>query len=129
MISASVTCARKEDITLDFVPYIHYLVHFWKSSGNIEALIDFGSEVNAITPTYTLKLGLRVQKTDIGAQKIDGSSLAIYRIVVAVFQVKDKPERFRFFRFFRKTILLVDSSLAVILEKPFLFLRRSVCRS
>ena len=33
----------------------------------IWVLIDSGSEVNAMTPAYTKQLGLRVQKTGIGA--------------------------------------------------------------
>lgn len=34
---------------------------------------------------YTLKLGFVIQKTDIGAQKIDNSTLTIYEMVIADF--------------------------------------------
>ena len=40
-----------------------------------------------MTFTYTLKLGFQVQKTDIRAKKIDKSSLATNKIVIAVFQI------------------------------------------
>lgn len=38
-----------------------------------------------MTPAYAKQLGLKVRKTDVGAQKIDGSSLAIYGMVIARF--------------------------------------------
>ena len=44
---------------------IHYLIRFKKKK--VQALIDSGSEVNAMTPAYASKLGLRVYRTDIGA--------------------------------------------------------------
>ena len=88
----------QEVIVLDQVPCIHYLVQFRKNNGaTIQALIDSGSEVNAITPAYAKQLGLQVQKTDVKAQKIDGSSLRTFGIVIAGFQVEDKPGRVRFF--------------------------------
>ena len=43
-----------------------------------------------MTPAYAKKLGLRTQKTDVGAPKIDGSSLDIFEMVIAGFQVLDK---------------------------------------
>ena len=55
--------------------------------------MDLGSKVNAITPAYIAKLGLKVQKTDIGAQKIDGSTLDIFEMVLANFQIEDKLGR------------------------------------
>ena len=50
-----------------------------------------------MTPAYTAQLGLKVQKTNIGAQKIDGSSLKTHGIVIATFQVFDKLSRSWFF--------------------------------
>ena len=49
-----------------------------------------------MTPAYTKQLGL-LQKLDIGAQKINGSSLRTFGIVIADFQVNDKLNRARFF--------------------------------
>ena len=52
---------------------------------NILALLNFESEINAMTPIYTAQLGLKVQKTNVSAQKIDGSLLKTYAIVIAIF--------------------------------------------
>ena len=51
----------------------------------IWALIDLSSEANAITPAYAKQLDLQTQKTDVGAQKIDESSLDTFGIVIAGF--------------------------------------------
>ena len=50
-----------------------------------------------MTPAYAAHLGLKVRMTDIGAQKIDGSLLATYDMVIAAFQVVDKLGCSRFF--------------------------------
>ena len=85
--SALVTSTRKEapEMILDQVSYIHYPVQFRKDKEAIKALINSDSEVNAITPVYTKKLGLWSQKTDVGAQKIVGLLIKTYGIVVAIF--------------------------------------------
>ena len=72
---------------LDCVPCIHYLVQFKKDTAEVRVLIDSGSEVNVMAPAYTKKLGLQVRKTDIDAQKIDGSTLETYGMIIAGFQV------------------------------------------
>ena len=62
-------------------------------------------------------LGLKIRVTDIGAQKINGFSLATYDMVIAAFQVFDKlgcP------RFFQKTFLLADIRIKVVLGMSFL---------
>ena len=62
------TEASKEDkVVLERVPCIHYPLCFQKSTAEVKALIDSGSEVNGITLAYTLKLGLRVCRTNVGA--------------------------------------------------------------
>ena len=43
-----------------------------------------------MTPAYAAHLGLKVRVTNVGVQKIDGSSLAIYGMLIAAFQVVDK---------------------------------------
>ena len=71
---------------LDQVFYICYLVQFRKNkSKDVLALLDSGIEVNVITPASTAQLGLKVQKTNAGAQKIDKSSLETYKIIIAAF--------------------------------------------
>ena len=79
------------EVILDRMPYIHYLVQFWKEKrATIWALIDLGSKVNAKTPAYAKQLGLQVRKTNVEAQKIDGLSLRIFGMVIASFKVEDK---------------------------------------
>ena len=83
---------------LDRVPCICHLVQFRKDKGkDVLALLDSGSEVNAMTPAHAAHLGLKVRVTDVGTQKIDGSSLATYGIVIAAFQVDNKLGCSRFF--------------------------------
>ncbi len=70
--------------TLQCIPYIWYLVQI-QGSPNVKALIDSGSEVNAMTPTYVAELGFTTRKTSVGAQKIDGSPLETYSMASASF--------------------------------------------
>ena len=95
------TAASREALKVrvpDKVPCICYFVQFRKDKGkDVLALLKSESEVNAITPAYTAHLGLKVRVTDLGVQKIDGSLLATYNMVIAAFQVVDKLSRPRFF--------------------------------
>ena len=59
----------------------------------IQALIDFGSDVNTMTLAYTKKLGLQTQKTNIGAQKTDSLLFKTYKMVIAIFLIKNKVVR------------------------------------
>ena len=72
-----------------------------------------------MTPAYAAHLGLKVKVTNVGAQKIDRSSLATYSIVIAIFQVVNK---LGCFWFFQKTFLLANISMQVVLAMPFLTL-------
>ena len=121
----SVIEASKEaqKIILDRVPCIHYPVQFRKDKeATIWALIDSGSKVNVITPAYAKQLGLQVWKTVVGAQKIDGSSLQTFGMVIADFQVEDKLGRSRFFQ---ESFLLGETYMKVILGMPFLALNNA----
>ncbi|MCJ1349596.1 hypothetical protein MMC31_007837, partial [Peltigera leucophlebia] len=51
-----------------------------------QALLNSGSEVNAMNPAHAKKLGFWIRKTDVGAQKIDGSSLDTFGMAIASFQ-------------------------------------------
>ena len=108
---------KKDDVALQRVPCVHYLIRFKKKE--VQALINSGSEVNAMTPANVSRLGLRVDRTDIKAQKIDGSTLKTFEIVLASFQVKDKLGRTRFFQ---ETFLLADINTEIVLGMPFLIL-------
>ena len=83
--------SKEDDVSLQRVPCVHYPIRFQKKE--VQALIDSGSEVNAMSPAYASKLGLKVHHTDVGAQKIDGSTLETFGIVLASFQVEDKLGR------------------------------------
>ena len=114
------TSASKEapEVILDRVPCIYYPVQFQKDKKRIIVwvLIDSDSKINTMTPAYAKQLGLRTQRTDVRAQKIDGLLLATYKIVIAAFQVKDKLGRAQFFQ---ETFLLADTSMEVLLGMPF----------
>ena len=102
------------------VPCIRYPIQFQEDQvGEFRALIDFGNEVNAMTPAISAKLGLSIWPTGIGAQKIDGSALKTYGMVIAGFLIQDKTGKIQFFE---KTFLLADTSIEVVLGMPFLAL-------
>ena len=65
-----------------------------------------------MSPTYAKKLGLKTQKTNVEAQKIDGSALEIFGIVIADFQVEDKGGRLRFFQ---ETFLVTNTIFEMVL--------------
>ena len=112
--------ASSEANTLQRVPCIHYPVQFQgDQAGEVRALIDSGSEVNAMTPAFAARLGLSVRPTGIGAQKIDGSALRTYGMAIAGFSIQDKSGRAQFFE---ETFLLADTSMEVVLGMPFLAL-------
>ena len=125
------TGAREE--ALEFVPCIYYPVQFkGTNETQVQALIDSGSEVNAIHPSFTKQLGLPIRLTDVGAQKIDGTMLDSHEIVVAAFSVFDKAN---WVRFFEKIFLVANVSLEVVFGMLFHtlssanvdFLRRELC--
>ena len=72
-----------------------------------------------MTPAYASRLGLRARHTNVGAQKIDGSTLQTFGMVLANFRMEDKLGRTRFFQ---ETFLLADISVEVVLGMPFLIL-------
>ena len=113
----SMTSAREE--ALERVPYIHYPVHFKKKKTEMQALIDSGSEVNAIHLSFVKQLGLLIKSTDVGVQKIDGTTLDTHGMIVAAFSVMDKANRVRFFE---ETFLVTNVSPEIVLEMLFLTL-------
>ena len=100
---------------------IQYLVQFKKntSKAQVQALIDLGSKVNTIHPAFAKQLGLPIRPTDVGARKIDSTTLNTYGMVVVAFLVENKANRVRFFK---ETFLVANISLKVVLEMPFLTL-------
>ena len=120
-ISTLVTIAREEAIgensNLAQVPYIRNPVNIRKKS--VLTLFDSGSKVNAVHPAFAKELGLPIRPTDVGAQKIDGTTLETYRMVVAAFLIEDKANQVRFFK---ETFLVANVTPKVVFGMPFLTL-------
>ena len=111
----------------DQVLCIFYSVSFCQKNSkdkdkNIRALISLGSEVNIMYSAYAIKLGLHITKIDMATQKMNGSHLNIFGIVIADYSVKDKFEKVQFFQ---KNFLLANIGLELILEIFFLSLGRA----
>ena len=111
------TGIREENIPLAKVSCIHYPVQFRKDPNGTQALLNNGSKVNIMNSAYISRLGLRVYRTNIGAQIIDSSTLETFGIVLASFQVEDKLRRIRFFQ---EIFLLADISTERVLDMFFL---------
>ena len=121
--STPITIAKEEAVgenlrsNLAQVLYIHYPINSGKKS--VLALLDSGSKVNAIYLAFTKELGLPIRPTNIEVQKIDGTILEIYGIVVAAFLIKDKANQIRFFE---EIFLVANVSLEVVFGMLFLIL-------
>ena len=103
---------------LDRILCICYLVQFQKDKNtDILALLNFVGKINAIILAYTAQLGLKVQKTDVGTQKIDKSLLATYGMIIAAFQVVNK---LGCSWFFQKTFLPANISMGMVFSMLFL---------
>ena len=75
------------EATFKQILYIWYPVRFrWKNNKDknkdVRALINLGSKVKVMYPTYATKLGLCTRKIDVGPQKINGSHLDTFEIVI-----------------------------------------------
>ena len=105
---------------LERVSCIYYPVQFKDTDKPlVQALIDSGSEVNAIHPSFVKQLGLLIRPINVRAQKIDGITLDTHGIVVAVFSVEDKANRVKFFE---EIFLVANFSPEVVLGMSFLTL-------
>ena len=84
MISASREALKVR--VLDRLSCIYYLVQFRKDKDkDILALLESGSEVNAMTPAYAAYLGFKVKIIIDRMQKINKSLLITYVIIIATF--------------------------------------------
>ena len=125
LVPVLATCAlvaeaskEAQKVILARMLFIHYPVQFRKDKrATIQILIDLGSKVNVITLAYAKQLGLQVRKIDVEAQKIDGSLLQTFGMVIIGFQVEDKLGKAWFFQ---KSFLLAEISIEVGLRMLFL---------
>ena len=99
------------------VPCIRYPINFGKKS--VPALLNLGSKINTVHLAFTKELGLPIRPTDVGVQKIDGTTLDTNRMIVAVFLMKDKAN---WVRFFEETFLMANVNPKIILKMLFLTL-------
>ncbi len=111
--STSMTDKKTEE-ELERVPCIRYAITF---KNQTEALLDSGSEVKAMSQAFAQWLGLKICKTDVGAQKIDGTTIKTYGMVVSTFWVSDRDGRERFFE---KNFPLADVKSDIVFGMPFL---------
>ena len=70
-----------------------------------------------MSPAYIKKLGHKTWETNVGAQKINGSALKTFEMVIANFQIEDKGGRPKFFQ---ETFFVIYIKFEMILEMPFL---------
>ncbi len=110
------TTDKKTEEELERVPCIWYPVTF-KDQDQTEALLDSGSKVNAMSQAFAQQLGFKIRKTNVRAQKIDGTTLETYGMIVSTFTVSDEDGKERFFE---ESFLLADVSPDIVLGMPFL---------
>ena len=114
--STSMT-GKKTEEELEQVPCIWFSVNF---EDQTETLLNSESKVNAINLVFTSQPGFRIWKTNIAAQKIDGTTLKTYGMVVSIFSLLNKNDREKFFE---ESFLWADIKLDTMLEIPFLTMR------
>ena len=66
---------------------------------------------------FASQLDLKIWKTNVEAQKINGTSLETYRMVVTTFSISDKDGREKFFE---ESFLLAKIKPEIVLEMLFL---------
>ncbi len=105
---------KKTEEELEWVPCIRYPVTF---KDQTEALLDSRSEFNAMSQAFAQQLGLKIRKTNVGAQKIVGTTLETDGMVVSTLSMSDKDGRERFFK---ESFLLADVRPDIVLGMLFL---------
>ena len=69
-----------------------------------------------MNPAFAKKLGFYIQKINFRAQKIDGSALKTFGMVITDLKIEDKTGKSRFFQ---KTFLIADTKFEIVLRKFF----------
>ena len=90
--------------------------------GETKVPLDSGSEIHVINPDFARKLSLKVWKTNVGAQMINGSALKTFGMIITDFQVENKANRPRFFQ---ETFLIINIKFEMILKMTFLKISNS----
>lgn len=92
-----VAILTRTNLALKHMSCIYYMVDFKKDQVKTQALIDSRSEVNAITPAYISKFGVKICYIDDGAQKIDHLTFETFEIFLTSFQVEYSLNRIYFY--------------------------------
>lgn len=79
----------------------------------MQAFFNLSSKIITMHPNFAQKLGLQIQRINIGAQKIDFSKLDIFSIAITTFSTKYKDTKSLFFK---ETFLLANFSMVTILK-------------
>ena len=119
VLATSTSIIGTKEEAVECVSCTCYPVQFKKNKTLVQALIDLKSEVNTMHPSFAKQLGLLIQSIDVGAQKIDGTTLDTYEMVVAAFSMVNKANQVRFFE---KTFLVANVSPEVVFGMLFLAL-------
>ena len=88
------------------VSFIYYLI--WVNQDKIWALLNNSSMINTMSFKCNQKLGFKIWKIIVRAQKIKGSVIKIFEMVIANFPIKDKVDKPKFFQ---KFYLVADINL------------------
>lgn len=79
----------EDSFLLKHILCIYYLLCFKKNQAKIQALLNFNTEINTMTPAYMANLGLKIRPTNVRAQKIDGSIFNPFGMALASLKVND----------------------------------------
>ena len=72
-----------------------------------------------MSQAFAQQLSLKIYKTNVGAQKINGTTMETYGIIVSTFSVSNKDSKRRFFE---ESFLLADVRPNIMLKMPFLMM-------
>ncbi len=113
VMATSTSMTEKTEEELECVLCIWYPVTF---KDKTKTLLDLGSKVNIMSQVFSHQLGLKIHKTDVDTQKIDGTTLKIYKMVVSIFFMSNKDGREKFFE---ESFLLANIKLDIVLKCPY----------
>lgn len=85
----------KQELRLEQIRGIYNLMTF---KDQTKALLNSKIEVKAMSPIFSCQLGFKVRQNNVKAQKIDGTILKAYGIIVSTLSVSDKDGRERFLK-------------------------------
>lgn len=84
-------------LLLECIPFIYYLLHFKKAQIQVQILLKYNSEINAIILAYAASLSLKISSINVGSQKIKHFTFWTFGIALTSFKVNNKLSQSRFF--------------------------------